>query len=121
MGSRQRFYVASLLCARQVRQDLTLRRRPMRRQAASVLGRAQGLDIDMKDNAAVSQLRHTITTPRSGAALNRTLRSWLHPLALAAPRSCERSHVGVDMARIIGGIAASHTPTIGFAYDRDRS
>ena len=24
------------------------------------------------------------------------------------------------MARIIGGIAASHTPTIGFAYDRDR-
>ena len=23
------------------------------------------------------------------------------------------------MARIIGGIAASHTPTIGFAYDRD--
>ena len=25
------------------------------------------------------------------------------------------------MARIIGGIAASHTPTIGFAYDRDKS
>ena len=24
------------------------------------------------------------------------------------------------MARIIGGIAASHTPTIGFAYDRDK-
>src|SRR5258706_8650176 len=24
------------------------------------------------------------------------------------------------MARIIGGIAASHTPTIGFAYDRNK-
>ena len=24
------------------------------------------------------------------------------------------------MARIIGGIAASHTPTIGFAFDRDK-
>ena len=24
------------------------------------------------------------------------------------------------MATIIGGIAASHTPTIGFAYDRDK-
>ena len=25
------------------------------------------------------------------------------------------------MAQIIGGIAASHTPTIGFAFDRDKS
>ena len=24
------------------------------------------------------------------------------------------------MARIIGGVAASHTPTIGFAYDQDK-
>ena len=24
------------------------------------------------------------------------------------------------MARIIGGIAASHSPTIGFAYDRNK-
>ena len=24
------------------------------------------------------------------------------------------------MARIVGGIAASHTPTIGFAYDRNK-
>ncbi|HSW82932.1 MAG TPA: hypothetical protein VLH12_05620, partial [Usitatibacter sp.] len=24
------------------------------------------------------------------------------------------------MARIVGGIAVSHTPTIGFAYDRDK-
>jgi gallate dioxygenase len=24
------------------------------------------------------------------------------------------------VARIIGGIAASHTPTIGFAYDRNK-
>ena len=24
------------------------------------------------------------------------------------------------MARIVGGLAASHTPTIGFAYDRDK-
>jgi len=24
------------------------------------------------------------------------------------------------MARIIGGVAASHTPTIGFAYDQNK-
>ena len=25
------------------------------------------------------------------------------------------------MARIIGGLAASHTPTIGFAFDKDKA
>src|SRR2546426_12392870 len=33
---------------------------------------------------------------------------------------CRNLRRSTGMARIIGGIAASHTPTIGFAYDRNK-
>src|SRR4029078_10742597 len=44
---------------------------------------------------------------------NRLRRRWRRCLWLELSRSA-------GMARIIGGIAASHTPTIGFAYDRNK-
>ena len=37
-----------------------------------------------------------------------------------APTRPRGIHVEADMARIIGGVATSHTPTIGFAYDQDK-
>src|SRR5207248_10937230 len=56
----------------------------------------------LEGNAGQSPLQHTENTACSGNTLS------------------INSRRNTGMARIMGGIAASHTPTIGFAYDRNK-
>ncbi len=45
---------------------------------------------------------------------------WARPAPSLFQEAVVQRHREFVMARIIGAIATSHTPTIGFAYDRNK-
>jgi gallate dioxygenase len=81
--------------------------------------RTAGNVNEYERNAWVVTLRHRIGPARFGAEYARAQDCQQGRGAGHSARFLNLTQ-GKDMARIIGAIGASHTPTIGFAFDKDK-